>query len=334
MTNRLVRLLAYFLCAGLLAGAASAADPEWLGLVPRDAFVFGVNMERIKAANLDELFLAAAMKGAGSQAPIGAAEKRIFGGIRDLLFAAPADSRGGRYLIMLSGSFGLADLQAVASRGGMSMVEIQNAKVFLSPRSRPFMAALLDGTRIIAGDPQTVRIAIARQMPADGLGPAAIAKVRALRSSYDFWVFTNAFPELVRSAREFPFSGALTPELIDSIREIGGGLTTAPAAKFSLDVVTRTEPDAIGLAKALRMELLELVAAHARAYPVVGILRGVDLKAEGSTVKIELVCSDAEWRKWMASTPASSDVVIQAAPVDSGASPSSGDTGVVTLPGP
>jgi len=26
------------------------------------------------------------------------------------------------------------------------------------------------------------------------------------------------------------------------------------------------------------MELLELVAAHARAYPVVGILRGVDLK--------------------------------------------------------
>jgi hypothetical protein len=60
----------------------------------------------------------------------------------------------------------------------------------------------------------------------------------------------------------------------------------------------------------------------------------VDLKAEGSTVKIELVCSDADWMKWMASAPASTDVVIQAAPVDSGATPSSGDTGVVTLPGP
>jgi hypothetical protein len=297
--------------------------------------VFGVNLERIKAANLDELFLAAALGGArGKQAPLTAAEKAIFGGARELLVAFPTDARGGRLLIMLSGSFRFADVQAVASRSGMSMVEVQNAKVFSGPWARPFWVALLEGTRIVAGDPRTVRSAIARQMPADGLGPAAVAKVRALRSTYDFWVFTNSIPELFHGARESPFSGALTPELIDSIRQIGGGLTTTPAAKFSLDVVTRTEPDAIGLAKALRMELLELVAAHAKAYPLVGVLRGVDLKAEGSTVRIELVCSDAEWMKWMTSAPPRGEVVIQTAPADSGAAPSSGDTGVVTLPGP
>jgi hypothetical protein len=47
-----------------------------------------------------------------------------------------------------------------------------------------------------------------------------------------------------------------------------------------------------------------------------------------------LVCSDAEWMKWMTSAPPRSEVVIQTAPADSGAAPSSGDTGVVTLPGP
>jgi hypothetical protein len=335
MTSRPVRLLAYSLCAGLLAGTAPAADPEWLGLAPRNTFVFGVDIERLDAAKAEQ-FLVAFLYGArGVLASASAAEKGILRGSRELLIAFPTDARDGRYLLMLSGSFSLADVQAVAGRYGMSMVEIRNAKVFLAPRGRPFMFALLDGTRIVGGDRPTVQNAIARQVPAGGLGSLAVAKIRALRSTYDFWVFTNSFPEMVRGAEESIFSGALTPALIDSIRQISGGLIIAPAGKLSLDVVTRTEPDAIGLAKVLHTDLLELAAAHAKAYPLVAALRGVELKAEGYTVKIELACcTEADLMKWMTSAPPSADVVIQTPPADSGAAPSSGETGVVTLPGP
>jgi len=47
MTNRLVRFLKYSLCAGLLAGSACAADPEWLGLVPASNTFVGLNLERL-----------------------------------------------------------------------------------------------------------------------------------------------------------------------------------------------------------------------------------------------------------------------------------------------
>ncbi len=342
MTSRLVRLIAYSLCAGLLAGAANAADPEWLGLIPASISVGGLNVERLRASQLGQTIFSALENGAKKSEDASThATMEILRGTREVILAVRVVGPPTRVLVLLSGSFKFADLQTIARTIRLSSAAVGNVTVFTE--GADFSVALVDGSLIVAGDPQTVRDAVEGRGPAERLDPAMAAKVRTLRSSYDYWQLFNAsLSPLTLWALGGPSSELLRSHLAKSVREIRGGITFGPRLLVAFEVVAGNGQDAIAIEKAIRMARLENAIPGLSAELIASLVQSLDLRAEGDTVKIGLEIPEAELVKLISSgaearqTPTNTDVVIQSEPENSGAqvSPSSGDTTVVTLPAP
>ena len=340
MTNRLVRFLKYSLCAGLLAGSACAADPEWLGLVPASNTFVGLNLERLRASRLGQTVFSKLEEWAKEADDVtGRTEIEMLRGTREIFLAGPVFGRTTRFLVLLSGSFKLADLQTLASANGMSSAVVGNVTLFSDKAA--LSVALMDSSLIVAGDPQTVRDCVAGRGPAVRLDPAMAAKIGTLRSSRDYWqLSTGSLEPLAVLTMGTPSGELLRLDLLKSVHEISGGITFGPRTLVAIEMVTGDQRDAIALVKALRMSHLGDAVPGLSPELMASLARSLDLRAEGNTVKIGLEIPEAELVKLFLSstearrTPPNTDVVIQAAPLDSGASPSSGDTGVVTLPGP
>lgn len=342
MTSRLLRFLRCSLCAVLLAGTASAADPEWLGLIPASNSVAGLNVERLRATRLGQTIFSKLEEWAKeSDAATGQAGVEMLRGTREMVLAGSAFGPNSRILILLSGSFKLADLQTVAGANGMSSAVVGNATLF--SEKAPFSVALVDSSLILAGDPQTVQDAVAGRGPTQRLDPAMAAQIRTLRSSHDYWQLSTASLEpLAVLTLGTPSTGLLSLDLLKSVQEFSGGITFGPKMLVAFEAVTSDESHAVALLKALRTVRLgsALPAPDLNAEQIAALFSSLDLRAEGNTVKIGLEIPEAELVKLLLSSteprraPAGGEVVIQAPPVDSGATPSSGDTGVVTLPRP
>ena len=342
MTSRLVRLIAYSLCAGLLAGTASAADAEWLGLIPASITVEGLNVERLRASQLGQTIFSALEAGAKKSEDASThAEMEILRGTREVVLAVRQIGRPTRALLLLSGSFNFADLQTIARTIRLSSAVVANVTVFTE--GADFSLALVDGSLIVAGDPQTVRDVVAPRGPAERLDPAMAAKVRTLRSSYDFWQLSNgSLAPLALEALGTSSSELLRSRLFNSVREIRGGIDFGPKLHAAIEVVTGNGQDAIGLAKVLRTAHLDDATPGPIADLTALLVQSLDVRAEGDTVKIGLEIPEAELVKLFSigaearQTPPNTDVVIQSEPDNSGAlaAPSSGDTTVVTLPAP
>lgn len=299
MTNRLVRILKYSFCALLLAGAASAADPESLGLIPSDTgVVLGINFEQIKTTKFGQMMFSQAeaqAKGAEEMAKPGL---DLLKGIREVLVMAPASGQKGRVLILISGTFDSASLQALAKLGGLTEASVQGVTVFTKEQSEPFSAAVVDSSLIVAGDPASVKAALARRggQPG-GLDPAIAAKLRAVRASHHFWILTTVpLAELAKNAPQEAFGGALQGDAIKSILQISGGLTFGPKLLIAFEVVTRTEQDATTMADGLKA-LVGMATMGEGAKQYAPLLQSLDLRAEGTSMKLNLAIAEEDIMK-------------------------------------
>ncbi|MGO9097529.1 MAG: hypothetical protein ACLQGV_20195 [Bryobacteraceae bacterium] len=340
MTSRVARFLAYSLCAGLLAGTAPAADPEWLGLVPASDTVAGLNVERLRPTKFGQTVFSKLEEWAKQSDDVtGRAEIEMLQEVREILLADPVPAQGGRSFILLIGSFKLADLQTIARTYGMSNGTVRDVPVFSDGTG--LAVTLADSSLIIAGDPQTVRDSLARHAPAKRLDAAMAARVQALRSSHDFSLLTTAPLSNLPPGPPGSLSGQLLHGgMLKSVREIRGGITFGPKALIAFEIDVRDGQDATALANALRTVRLGPVITGLNPERIPPLFPDLELRAEGDTVKIGLALTEEELVNAFLSivgprrAPANSIVVIQTAPADSGSAPSSGDTGVVTLPGP
>jgi hypothetical protein len=296
MANRLVRILLYSFYALLLAGTASAADPESLGLIPSDTgVVVGINLEQIKASKFGQMMssqVEAKAKEADEMAKPGL---ELWRGIREVLIVAPASGQKGRVLILFTGTFDAAPLRALAKLGGLTEASVQGVTVFTKEQQEPFSAALADSSLILAGDPASVKAALARRggLPG-GLDPAVAAKLRAVRASHHLWLLTTApLADLARNAPQEAFGGALQGDAVKSILQISGGLTFGPKLLIAFEVVTRTEQDATGMADGLRA-LVGMATMGDNAKQFAPLLQSLDLKAEGATMKLSLAIAEED----------------------------------------
>jgi hypothetical protein len=296
MANSLVRVLKYSFCALLLAGMASAADPEWLGLIPSDTgVVVGINLEPIKSSKFGQVMFSqieAQAKGAEEMAKPGL---DLLHGTREILIAVPASAQKGRVLILATGTFNAAPLQALAKLGGMTEASVQGVTVFTKEQKEPFSAAVADSSLILAGDPASVKAALARRggQPG-GLDPAVAAKLRAVRASHHFWLLTTApLADLARNAPQEAFGGALQGDAVKSILQISGGLTFGPKLVIAFEVVTRTEQDATSMADGLRA-LIGMATMGDNAKQFAPLLQNLDRKAEAATMKLGLAIAEED----------------------------------------
>jgi hypothetical protein len=296
MANSLVRALKYSFCALLLASAASAADPESLGLIPSDTgVVLGINFEQIKATKFGQMMSSQAEAQAKAAEEMAKPGLELWRGIREVLVAVPAGAQKGHMLILSTGTFDAAPLRALAKLGGMTEASVLGVTVFSKEQQEPFSAALADSSLILAGDPASVKAALARRggQPG-GLDPAVAAKLRAVRASHHLWLLTTApVAELARNAPQDAFGGALQGDAVKSILQVSGGLTFGPKLLIAFEVVTRTEQDATSMADGLRA-LVGMATMGDSAKQFAPLLQNLDLRAEGATMKLNLAIAEED----------------------------------------
>jgi hypothetical protein len=286
----------YSFCALLLAGTASAADPESLGLIPSDTgVVVGINVEQIKASKFGQMMSSQVEAQAKAAEEMAKPGLELWKGIREVFIAAPASGQKGRVLILFNGTFDSAPLRALAKLGGMTEASVQGVTVFTKEQQEPFSAALADSSLILAGDPASVKAALARRggQPG-GLDPAVAAKMRAVRASHHIWLLTTVpLADLARNAPQEAFGGALQGDAVKSILQVSGGLTFGPKLLIAFEVVTRTEQDATSMADGLRA-LIGMATMGDNAKQFAPLLQTLDLKAEGATMKLSLAIAEED----------------------------------------
>jgi hypothetical protein len=291
MTNRLTRLLKYSICAVLLAGTALAADSDSLRLIPSGTgVVIGINLEQIRASKFGQMIFAQVESQAkANNDPSAAVALDFVRGIREILVAAPSGGQKGRGLILVAGTFDATPLVGIAKMAGLTESTVQGVTVYTKEQDQPFSVALAEPSLIIAGDSPSVKAALAsRAAASSGLDPAVAAKLRAVRASHHFWILTTApLADLMHSAPQGAFGGALQGDAVKSIQQISGGLTFGPKVLVSFEVVTLTEKDATGMADGLKM-LIGLATSGDGAKQLAPLLQTLDLRADGNIMKLSL----------------------------------------------
>lgn len=304
--------------------------------MPDARFVAGVNIERVRTSQVAQALWAQL---AGSEHEVAELTRLTgFDPLRDLseVFIASAGGSKPDVLFAARGAFGRTDLAAVA-RGKIAGRETyQGVEILLAEEKEgePMALAFLEPTLLVAGDPASVRGAIARR-GRSGL-PAGEMRRQAEQwmGRYDVWGFSLVpVEELAARAPRDQMAGILAGDVMKAIEQAGGGLRLGEAIELELRTVSRTEQDAANLANALRFFSGML---QAREPAAASYLR--DLSVEGRTMRLAMAIPENEVRRMMSTLTVRVErkETKPAAPADTGVTihSSPGDMGVVKLPAP
>jgi hypothetical protein len=335
-------------CALLLTSAAFAADPALLDLIPADSgVIIGINIEQISSTRFGQIVYSQVQsqllaQGQDLGALSGAPGMALLRSIRQVLIAAPANKQQkNRGVFLMRGTFDDNTVRALAS--GAAESNFQGVRIFTKPQQKqPLSIAVLDPTLMLGGDPQNVRAAIARRSLPGSPDPVLTAKARELGASYDLWLVARASLADLAGQSPQPQLGALAGGFEKSIQQIAAGLKFGPTLEVSVDLATRTDKDAAAMADALKM-LITMAASGQNAQQMKPVLDNLQLRADGNTVKMNIVVPEDQLMSAMESAAArsgstrrtgSSEVVIQGStPPNAASQPQQGGM-VVTLPGP
>lgn len=331
----------------LIAGLSQAADPALVELVmPDAAVVIGINVARIKSSAIGQSIAAQIQ-------PTDTALKQLveltgFDPLRDLdeiLIAVPPGKSQGRGLVLLRGSFDPSRLPALAQLGDVRLTTFQGVRIASIQQQDPFALACLSNSLALAGDPESVRAAIARRRSASPLDPGLLAKVSQLSETYDLWLV--AMIPVADLAGELPdpnLSG-IAGEMLKSIKQASGGIKLGTTLEVSLELVTSSYKDALALRDVLKF-FTGLALTQAKPTQAADLLDNLRLTVEGTSLKLQIEIPEQQIARMIQAQkqakapqppkPAASEIVIYStSPEAGGAKPApSANTSVVRLPAP
>ena len=331
----------------LIAGLAQAADPGLLQLVMPDAtVVIGINVGRVKSSGIAQSMV--------SQMQPGDAELKKwseltgFDPLRDLeevLIAAPAGKSQGRGLVLMRGSFEASRLVELAKLGDVRLTTFQGIQIASIEQQDPIALACLSNSLAVAGDPESVRAAIARRRSASRLNPGLLAKANQLSGTYDIWLAAmTPVSDLAGEVADPKLSG-MAGEILKSIQQASGGIKFGTKLEVSLELVTTSYKDALALRDVLKF-FTGLALTQARPTQAADALDNLRLTVEGASLKLQLEIPEQQLAQMIQAQkpakaaprpkPASGEIVIHStSPEAGGTKPApSGDTSVVRLPAP
>src|SRR2546425_2716741 len=181
----------------VLAGVASAADPQLLKLVMPDAkVVSGIDIDHVKATPFGQFFLTqlpASDSGLKEFIAVTGFDPRR--DIHEILMASPGDPQKKSGLLLVRGAFDSARILALFKADGKTP-EIHNGIGILSSghQAHGFSQALvfLDDSTVVAGDLESVRGAIDRRVTPGSLDAAFSNKIAQTSANQDAWVVSIA----------------------------------------------------------------------------------------------------------------------------------------------
>lgn len=345
----------------LWAGASLAAEPGALDLAPPDtALVIGVNVEGIKASKLGQSLVPKfheQTKALGGL--MGAPVMEMLDGVREVVIVATnanlhqdeKNRTAGRArrkagLALASGSFTAAGLAALAKSGNATPADILGVTVYTRKEGAqdPVSLAMLSDGLLAIGDPASVRACLARRGRPSGIDAALRARSAELGGKYHIWIATSAtlIGELAGKSGAQPANSQAA--MLQSVRQISGGLQFGPVFHLDLTLDTKSPQDATGLRDTLNM-LMAMGLANSGGRQLSPILQNLKLQTTGSAVTLALAVSEEELARSFQGFPgmqkpaaSSQEVeVLQTAPPqrdEKEPEPGTPASGVVTLPGP
>jgi hypothetical protein len=283
----------------LFATASWAAGSDLLKLVMPDArVVSGIHVAQMKKSPFGQFMLA----------QFSAAQDPEFDGfvkasgfdpryhLDELVMASPARGDEERRLIVARGTFNAARILELA-RGIGATVDNHNGIDILSngaagtaaPNTTPLAIAFLSDTVAVAGDPESVRAAVARRETGTGPSREILDRIAAVSAASDAW-FVSQVPvtELARGLPASNLSGALQGDALKSIEQASGGAIFGTAVRISAELVTRTAEDAAGLAGVLRF-----LSGMLRTGPQQTLVSALEVKPDGKTLKLDAAIPEA-----------------------------------------
>lgn len=291
----------------LFSGLLPAADQQLVNLLMPDAkVVAGVNVDQAKTSPFGQYMLSRIQAGEDGLSKLTGATG--FDPRRDLreVLMGTVGQPGHNGLVLARGTFDAARILDAARAAGQTVENYNGVDILTGKEdSTTHALAFLDGSIAIAGDVDSVHGAIDRRSGNNSLDPALAAKIWLLSTSQDAWSVSTV-PMAALASQKLPdtkLNGLLNSDVLKNITQTSGGIKFGATIQFSAEAVARSDKDAIALADVVRFlgNMVQANAPTASAAAVTSLIQSLDVKTDGSILKLALAIPEDQAEKLMQS---------------------------------
>jgi hypothetical protein len=289
----------------LFSGLLPAADQQLVNLLMPDAkVVAGVNVDQAKNSPFGQFMLSRIQAGEDGLGKLTGATG--FDPRRDLreILMGTVGQPGQQGLVLARGTFDTTRILDAARGAGQTVENYKGVDILTGKEDATTHAlAFLDGSIAIAGDLDNVHGAIDRRSGNNPLDPALTAKIGLLSTSLDAWSVSTV-PMAALANQKLPntnLNGLLSSDVLKAVTQTSGGIKFGAIIQFSAEAVARSSQDAIALADVVRFlgNMVQSNAPTASAAAVTSLIQSLDVKTDGSTVKLALAIPEDQIEKLM-----------------------------------
>jgi hypothetical protein len=281
--------------AALLAGGASlfAADPQLLNMAPPGAQTFaGINVEQAKTSQFGQFVLSNLPVNGDFEAFVNSTGFDPRRDLREVLMVSstPVATATGmpamNGLVLAKGTFNIPQIMAAAAADKKVIVAIYAGAQLLTIDGTQALA-VVDATTAVAGDVADVKGALDRRSGTNVIDPAIMTLINQLSTTEDAWSISTA------SLSSFiPSNDAGPSAVLGGIQQASGGVKFGSTVQVDVQAVAASAQDATSLSDVIKM-LSQMMAMHGNgngngAAELAGLLKGLAVTTDGSTVKISL----------------------------------------------
>lgn len=300
-----------FLAVPLALFAASspaliAADVSMLNLLMPDAkVVTGVDVERTRNSPFGQYFIQQmTAKDSGLEKFVQMTgmdpRKDVFEIVVASTDSGGAFNAAGGTIFVVRGAFDPSKLTQLASAHG-AVTSYNGTQVVQAGKDAQAAWVGFLGNLMVAGPQAGVKTAIDRYRSAKKADTLLTARIQAASSKHDAWFLTTVSPgALAGNLTSNPnVKGAMAGDLMQGIESLSGGVKFGANVIVSGEATARSDKDASALVDVLRFFANMAQSSGAKSGPM-SILNGVQMMAEGKTVKFSLTTPEQDFEKLFA----------------------------------
>lgn len=297
------------LAAVLLTGPLFAADPELLSLaMPDTQVVAGINVEQVSLAPLGQFVLALSRQqsDAGLQKLIESTGFDPRRDLREILVASNGQPGSHVGIFLARGTFNIPRIVEAALADGATLETYKGVQIIQVKSNKDQGMAFPDATLAIGGDLANVHGAIDRRSAPTAVNSTLAVAVHMASSTEDAWFVSMVPPSQLqpRGPDAKPAEGPFA--ILQKVQQASGGVKFGANVVLTLRAVSQTPQDASALADVLRSlaGMAQMAAGkEANVTAMVGLLRSLDVSAEGSTTKLSLSIPEQQIEELIKSAP-------------------------------
>jgi hypothetical protein len=157
--------------------------------------------------------------------------------------------------------------------------------------------AILDPTTAIAGDADSVRLALDRRASGattNQLDPVLMNKISDLSTKYDAWMVSTGVGRLAEELHP-NVGNAMQNNLFSSMESVTGGVRFGANVEVMAEAMMRSEKDATAMVDVVRFlaGMLQMNTQDRRAAEFAGLLDKMELKSTGNQFRMSLLIPEA-----------------------------------------